>query len=348
VGGENVRSFLDLMADVILEDVCCYCGACSAFCENISYENELPVAKECYDCGMCYNVCPRTELRLDDLEMTFFNAKREDGLLGYYRSIVCGRTLDESIKAVCQDGGITTAFLGYLLEKGEVDACIVAKAENWIPQPMIAKSKEDLLSSAGSKYTQCPSVSALGKALDEGLRVAVVGLPCHIQAVRKLQSSGYRFNGEIVVTIGLFCMETFDTAKFFEYLESLGIKPSDVKKFDIKKGKFIIEADERKEIPIKDMKHLIRKACRVCCDFSAELADISIGSVGSPTGWNTVIVRSETGERLFENFVKECDVEVKEITEKGLNAVRKLAEMKKKENAENLKKLARTLSFAKI
>ena len=143
-------------------------------------------------------------------------------------------------------------------------------------------------------------------------------------------------------------METFDTAKFFEYLESLGIKPSDVKKFDIKKGKFIIEADERKEIPIKDMKHLIRKACRVCCDFSAELADISIGSVGSPTGWNTVIVRSEVGKALFENFVKECDVEVKEITEKGLNAVRKLAEMKKKENAENLKKLARTLSFAKI
>ncbi len=335
------RSYWDLFTEVVLRDLCCYCGACGAFCENIAYEREIPIARECYDCGMCYDVCPRTEFKLDELEEKFFNTRREDELLGYYRKILCARSLDENIKSVCQDGGITTAFLCYLLEKGEIDACIVAKAENWIPQPLIAKSKKDVLSSAGSKYTQCPSISALGKALDDGLRVAVVGLPCHILATRKIQSSDYSFNGEIVVTIGLFCMETFDTNKFFEYLGELGIKLNDVKKFDIKKGKFMIELynQEVKEIPIKDMKHLIRNSCRICCDFSAELADLSVGSVGSPTGWNTVIIRSEIGEKLFDNFIKEYNVEIKEITEKGLNAVRKLAEMKKKENEENLKKL---------
>jgi coenzyme F420 hydrogenase subunit beta len=338
-----MKGFSDLMADVVLEDICCYCGGCGAFCENIDYKNENPVAKDCHDCGMCYNVCPRTELRLDDLELTFFNAKREDDLLGYYRKILCAKSLDEKIRGVCQDGGITSALLCHLLEKGIVDACVVAKSENWIPKPFIARSVEDVLSSAGSKYTQCPSVLALGKALDEGLRVAFVGLPCHIQAVRKLQIFDYSFNGEIVVTIGLFCMETFSTGKFFRYLDELGIRREDVKKFDIKKGKFIIEANERVEIPIKDMKHLIRKACRVCCDFSAELSDISVGSVGSPMGWNTVMIRSEIGEKLFDDFVKDCDVETKEITEKGLNAVRKLAEMKKKENAENLKKIAKVV-----
>ncbi len=329
------KSFSDLMSDVILEDICCYCGACGAFCENVFYENETPYAKNCFDCGMCYDVCPRTEINVESLEKKFLNGVREDETLGFYREIICARTLDEEIRGVCQDGGFTTTLLVHLLEEGIVDACIVAKSYDWNPQPFIAKSRKDILESAGSKYTQCPSLLALGKALDEGLRVAFVGLPCHIQAVRKLQDLDYAFNGEIVLTVGLFCMETFNSSKFFRYLEEIGIDLDSVRRFDIKKGKFIVEGDGRREIPIKDMKHLMRDGCRVCLDFSAELADVSVGSVGSPNGWNTVILRSEKALDVFEGIKDK--VEVKNIGEKGLNALRKLAEMKKSENMKNLK-----------
>ncbi len=329
------RNFFDLMGDVVLRGICCYCGACGAFCENVHYENEIPIAKDCMECGMCYDLCPRTgEIRLN------FGDMCRDELLGDYRRIICSKARDESILGRAQDGGVTTALLCYLLEESYVDACIVAKSENWIPQPFIAKSSDEVIASAGSKYTQCPSILALGKALDEGLRVAFVGLPCHIQAVRKIQYSGYDFNGEIVVAIGLFCMETFNTTKLFEFLGERGVDISGVKKFDIKKGKFIVEADgSRLEVPIKDMKSLMRDSCKVCCDFTAELSDISVGSVGSPLGWNTVIIRSKVGEKIFEKFEGSGWIKTKEITEKGLNALRKLAEMKKKENSKNLKML---------
>ncbi len=322
-----MKGFWDLFSEVVLKGMCCYCGACKAFCENIRYVDERPTADECYDCGMCYNVCPRTYLDFESMERRFFGDVRRDEAIGYYRRILAGRTLDEDVKKVCQDGGITTTLLIHLIESGFVDACVVATSEDWIPIPYLARSRDEIIRSAGSKYTQCPSVSILGKALDKGLRVAFVGLPCHVQAVRKLQSSDYDFNGEIALVVGLFCMETFDTKRFFEFVRGLGVK--DVRKFDIKKGKFIVEGEERKEVPVKDMKGIMREACKYCTDFTAELADISVGSVGSKDGWNTVVLRSEAGERVFEDFLRSGRVEVDEVGEKGLNAIRKLADMKK-------------------
>ena len=44
----------------------------------------------------------------------------------------------------------------------------------------------------------------------------------------------------------------------------------------------------------------VRAGCGFCDDLVSRLADISIGSIGSPDGYSTVIVRSERGEKLLE------------------------------------------------
>ena len=47
----------------------------------------------------------------------------------------------------------------------------------------------------------------------------------------------------------------------------------------------------------------MRSGCGFCDDLVSRLADISIGSIGSPDGYSTVIVRSERGEKLLEAAV---------------------------------------------
>ena len=42
--------------------------------------------------------------------------------------------------------------------------------------------------------------------------------------------------------------------------------------------------------------------CNFCDDFTNKFADISVGSVGTPDGYSTVIVRSEVGAKLLENM----------------------------------------------
>lgn len=127
---------MDLEAEVVYNDLCCYCGTCGAFCkEYITYENELPkTKKKCYEiCGACYDFCPRTFFAPFEVEKAVFHDIRGDNFLGYYQGeILTARTTDEAVCKVAQDGGVVSALLVYLLEYGEIDAAVVSKtSETW-------------------------------------------------------------------------------------------------------------------------------------------------------------------------------------------------------------------------
>ena len=62
--------------------------------------------------------------------------------------------------------------------------------------------------------------------------------------------------------------------------------------------------------------------------FSSKLADISVGSVGSPDGYSTVIIRSEKRRELFD--LLEADT-----TSANRDEIAKLASIKAKRGNEN-------------
>ena len=45
-----------------------------------------------------------------------------------------------------------------------------------------------------------------------------------------------------------------------------------------------------------------KSVCSYCDDFTAQFADVSVGSVGSKKGYSTVIVRSKAGEKLVKKL----------------------------------------------
>jgi len=74
--------------------------------------------------------------------------------------------------------------------------------------------------------------------------------------------------------------------------------------------------------------------CHYCIDYVAELADISVGAVGSADGWTTVIVRSEMGQKLFDSAVRSKVIEaapIEMIKPTGLPFLVKLSNKKKRE-----------------
>lgn len=352
---EEKGNIADLEAKVVHAGLCCYCGACGAFCrEYITYEDEKPTTKEkCYEYhGACYDFCPRTFFAPFDVERAIFGEVRKDSVLGYYREILTARAKDPEIQKRAQDGGVVSALLTYMLESGKIEAAAVARraeGDAWKPEPFVATSKDDVLAAAGSKYTQCPVLLAVGDALLDGKKsVALVGLPCHVQAMRKIQlSESFDVGADrVTMVIGLFCMETFDMEALKQKLAEIDVKIEDVEKFNIKKGKFLITVKgEEKSIPIKDMKTAMRPACRVCYDFAAEFADVSVGSVGAELGWNTVIVRSEKGAELVKEATEKGYLEAQPLSEEGVNAVKTLASRKKKENLKNIEAQAGKLKL---
>lgn len=175
-------------------------------------------------------------------------------------------------------------------------------------------------------------------------KVAVIGTPCHMIAAAKMDTfSDYLGKSPLDIKIGLFCMENFSYSYMKQLLEKYDADMKDVIECRVEKNYFwfYLTEDRLVKIPLKEAKSCMRKNCQVCMDFTSELSDISVGSVGSPEQWSTVIVRTEKGLNLLKNAENDNFIKTKPLTESGLKIIEKLATNKKKENKEEIKKRER-------
>ena len=330
--------FEEGLKDVVSSGRCAGCGACVATCpvKALDYQDGPVLTGECKECGICSQVCPRREFNLTELEeMAFGRARTQDEEFGVYQKMVVAKATDPNITAVCQDGGVVTAILASTLEDGTIDGAVVSGLgeKPFYPVPIIAKSLEELLEAAGTRYTYSPNLLAL-RDIAKFESVAVVGTPCHIQSIRKMQKIPLKkYTRRINCLIGLFCTESFQYEGLMSALsEKLGISPRDIKKMSIK-AKMIIytKSGEEKSIPLKELRPYTRTGCHYCTDFSSELADISVGAVGL-TGWNLVIIRSEKGEEIFNQVMEKGILETRPVEQekRALELLSKLTKMKRK------------------
>jgi coenzyme F420 hydrogenase subunit beta len=84
--------------------------------------------------------------------------------------------------------------------------------------------------------------------------------------------------------------------------------------------------------PLQEIRPLIQKGCTLCGDLTAEFADISVGAVEGREGWNTVLVRTEKGERLWEEVVREGWLEIEDIPQENFRHLKE-ASLHKKQRA---------------
>lgn len=347
--------FGELEHKVIIPEICCKCGTCEAFCPRIEHKENRPMLMD-YDplCGLCFAYCPRTFLDMPDLESQLFGkARPEDAPLGIYRKAVSAQA--SPIRGAVQDGGAVTALLVHALEMGIIDCAVVtARDDEWKTVPIVATSSEAIISAAGTKYTISNSVLGLKEAIERGYKkIGFVGTPCQIQALRKCQllKEPYQFGQErIALLIGLFCMENFDYDQLIEGLVkgTFGLEPKDVARFEIKKGMFrvIDKGGKAHQIEIEKTDQFTFKGCGPCFDFASELADISVGSVGSSDGWSSILIRTEAGQDLYNSALAASVLQEKAVSDKGIGLAKRLAESKVKrflscKEELNLKEIAR-------
>lgn len=297
-------------------DICSNCGACLPFCQWDLYEEQNPGQPGdpsiCRACMLCFRICPRPQARCAKNEEALFGAGRSNDLLGYYREALAVKTLERPAKA--QDGGAVTALLKFMLREDIIEAALLTyRDEAWRPQPFLATTEAEVEAGAGSKYTASPALSLLGTALERFQRLALVGLPCQVAALRNLQRRReVAYPAErVLLTIGLFCTETFTYGQaegygLAHFVEGeLGIPLGQVTRFDIKKNNLLIYQGDRVEgRPLVEVKPLAWPICHSCPDFTAELADLSVGAVGSRPGENTVLVRSLLGQEVLERAIE--------------------------------------------
>lgn len=259
---------------------------------------------------------------------------------GKYKEVMALKAKDNKITGVAQDGGVVTALLCYALDKGVIDGALLAGKSDtpWLPKPVVATTKDEIIACAGTKYTISPNMSVIKDAAREyGCeKIALVGTPCQVYAAQKMKLYPYgarHVPEKIALTLGIFCTENFSYAGLKTVIEDHCKVPIDsVTKMEIGKGKFSIKGAKDVAIPIKETHKYEQDGCHVCSDLVAEFADISTGSIGSPDGWSTTFARSTKGNTLLADAIKDGVFEKKAMTEvqPGLPLLEKLEAEKKK------------------
>jgi len=314
-------SYEDLEARIIDPGECTVCGACITACPDSHIKlidnkpKRLKRTMDCVGCRTCYDACYmlRHDL-MKDIEGSIVGRGRKESI-GLYRRIIAARTKYTEIERTCQNGGVVTTLLLYALDSGLIDGALVVGRDAWAPVACIAKTRNEIIRAAGTKYGVVPVLKELRAAVvDHRLsKICVVGSPCHIQSIRYLKHKGLPLASSVRLTIGLFCRENYEYTCMVEKIRAKGVDITQVDKLDVSDTFNIYVGGDKLSFPITEAKSCVPRHCLICQDFAAELADIAIGSGGSPEGWSTVIVRTEEGEKVFAGMVEEGLVEAKEI-----------------------------------
>ena len=326
---EEIKTFKDLNSEVVKRGICGKCGGCVSFCSAGELnalemgKNEVPRyinEENCVKCGICYLICPQTDTLNAELQEKFGWKPP----IGNFLRITSAQTTNKGVKETCTDGGVVTSLLLYLLDRNLINGAVVSKKTGrFARKAIIAKTPEELIEAAGStfsgslhleelggKYTTYTPILPTVKSQEKRyLRdIAVVGTPCQINAIRKMQCLGIIPAHLVKYTIGLFCIENFyfdDLAR--ERLEKkLDINLEDIVKLNIKDD-FIITLTKgiTIHVPLEEVHEVARPACFACQDFSNEYADISVGGLGSPDRYTTTVIKTKVGAAVYDGALRE-------------------------------------------
>lgn len=303
-------------------------------------ESGLPVlVKMCTGCSLCWDFCPRGGLRYeagwpepepvgpeaavpddpDDPDAAILPAD-EDRIVGGRGEGLGPVSAAYSARVATplphvQDGGVVSSLLVAALDTGFLDGAILARpsrTEPWKGVPFLARSAAEVLECGGSFYNQTMGLGHLdlkGYDLPPEPRLAVVGTPCEIQGLRAMQNvpwwHGSHRVDTVVLAIALLCTKSFDYQGLMlrELRDERGLDLDAIGRVDVLHGKLIVEDHQGQELvrePIKNFHGAALKGCDECADFLGRGADISVGSVGSPDGWSSVLVRTTVGARAFD------------------------------------------------
>lgn len=325
---KSIKTFKDLQLEVIKEGRCSKCGGCISFCSTNRLHAltanqlgfpEFADPQKCMECGICYLICPQIPEMDEKLRETFGPASD----LGAFKTVLSMRATDPAIRKFATDGGVVSALLLFMLDRKLIEGAIVSKKIGLFSrESIIATTKEEIIEAAGSHFEESSHLKALGdqystftsslyslKTAESRnlLSLAMVGTPCQVNTLRKMQLLGIAPSHLISYVLGLFCWEnfTFDDLAKKRFESRLQINLDEIAKMNIKDD-FIITLTNgiTIHIPLEAIDEIARPACFYCTDFSNYFSDVVFGGLGSPDGYTTVLVRTDKGAKLISEAMR--------------------------------------------
>jgi len=282
--GKLQRSQTYNVSNVYKDNLCCSCGFCIGICsdEAITYDIDKkgffkPVINRqlCTNCNRCVQFCPGIQYFVSEN-----NNYKEKYLYGYSNNI--------NLRENSSSGGVATEILCFLIKKNIVDYVVIVKNREKLLEPQIevTNNLQEIIDGSTSKYCPVRYGEVLKKLNNISGRVAVIGLPCQIQAIKNYFQKNNVSNIKMKYYLSLFCnhLPSFTATDFV--LKNFGIAHDDVEKilyrgkgwpgyFQISTKKIDHFLPYRKTVATGFGNYFKSIRCLLCNDPFGQQADIS-------------------------------------------------------------------------
>ncbi len=347
-GTGSKRAVGDVLHAVVERGWCSGCGVCAAACpaDALAMAPDAEAALVPHDvggctaCGRCIAVCPFGPHGPDEDALAaqrFADAPRHGGI-GHARACAAGFAATE--RAHGASGGLATWTGVRLLESGAVDAVLAVGpvADGRMFAYRACSDVAALRACSGSHYHQASLDEALRAAVRARSRVAVVGVPCTIKALRRAASEWPALAACLGPCLGLACGQQ-KTHAFTALLAQRAGVPHEasvrtvryrIKRDGVPPHRFGVEvgyatgaatATASGEFPFDAWvpRVFTLGACEWCDDLAAETADVTFMDawvepyLSEPRGTSIAIVRSAEMAALLEAGVADGSVSLEAL-----------------------------------
>jgi 3,8-divinyl protochlorophyllide a 8-vinyl-reductase (ferredoxin) len=279
-----------------------------------------PAKELCSECGLCdtYYVhyvkeaCAFINQQIAPLEEQTHGRSRnldesDDLYFGVHQSMVAARKT-EPIEGA-QWTGIVSSIAIEMLNRGLVEGvvCVQNTAEDrFQPMPIIARTPAEILAARVNKPTLSPNLSVLEQIEQSGLkRLLVIGVGCQIQALRSVEK---QLGLEKLYVLGTPCVDNVTRAGLQKFLDTTSRSPDTVVYYEFMqdfKVHFKHEDGSTETVPFfglktNQLKDVFAPSCMSCFDYVNSLADLVVGYMGAPFGWQWIVVRNDTGQEMLD------------------------------------------------
>ncbi|MCW6038848.1 Coenzyme F420 hydrogenase/dehydrogenase, beta subunit C-terminal domain [Spirulina subsalsa FACHB-351] len=289
-----------------------------------------PPAKElCSECGLCdtyyihyvKEACAFLNQQIAELEEEAHGRSRnleksDDLYFGVHQEMMAARK-KQPIEGA-QWTGIVSTIACEMLTQGQVEGVVCVQNQpddRFGPMPVIARTPEEVLAAKVNKPTLSPNLSVLEQIEQSGMkRLLVIGVGCQIQALRAVQSE---LGLEKLYVLGTPCVDNVSRAGLQKFLETTSKSPDTVVHYEFMQDfrvHFKHEDGSEELVPFfglntKELKDVFAPSCMTCFDYVNSLADLVVGYMGAPFGWQWIVVRNETGREMLNLVQDQLDTQ---------------------------------------
>lgn len=314
---------------IVAGDLCAGCGLCAAVAgpERLRMQisphgflrpvptGSVPDEQD----ALIAEVCPGNRVAMNGHDGSF------DPDWGPVVEVMTGHARDEELRFLGSSGGALSALLLHLLDSGAVDGVLQTAADPAAPlrnASQLSTGRAQVVGAAGSRYAPSAPLEALLDRLDRPERLAFVGKPCDVDALRAYARHDPRVDERLPIVISFMCGGIPSEAGTKEIVRQLGMAEEDLAEFRYRgrgwpgKTRAVTRDGAVEEMTYARAwgdilsKHL-QLRCKICPDATGMQADVVCADAwygdarGYPSfeerdGRSLIVARTRKGRALVE------------------------------------------------